>query len=214
VTYTQAFGHFFHGLQDNWLWLIGLCLMAEPILDALWEGYRDWADQYVSRKIRTRVSWAIVISCSFIACFLAFADQAQKTEVALGQLEEARHSASPVQQSTIDRLSGDLTAARGRIDTQAQIIEQQQTEIERQKHEIESLHPKPDRHLSDDDKKRLEAIFTPLKTEYPTLSINAPGDGEAQGYAKELADEFNSIGIKVDRVGIVFPTSAEHAPLK
>jgi hypothetical protein len=214
VHYFQAFRPFFHGLEDNWIWLMGLVLMVEPLLDYLWADYRTRADKYISRKLRTRLSWGIATASVLMAIFMAFADQWQKAETAIGQRDEARRQASPVQQSTIDRLSGDLTAARGQIDEQDKIIKQQQAKIERQDQQITALQPKPDRHLTDDDKQRLENVFTPLKTDFPTLAIDAPSDGEAQGFAKELADEFNKIGIQVGRVSIVFPMSASHSPLQ
>jgi hypothetical protein len=115
---------------------MGLVLMVEPLLDALWEDYRTRADKYVSRKLRTRLSWGIAGASIFIAIFLTFADQWQKAEVAIGQRDEARRQTSPVQQSTIDRLSADLEAARGQIDTQKQQIDLQQNEIASQKNKI------------------------------------------------------------------------------
>jgi hypothetical protein len=213
VHYFQAFRPFFHGLKDNWLWLIGLCLMAEPLLDSLWEGYRNWADRYVSRKVRTRFSWTIAISCTFIACFLAYADQLQKTETVIGQRDEARRSSSPIQQSTIDRLSADLTVARGQIDNQAKIIERQEVEIAGQNKQITALQPKPERHLSDDDKRRLEVAFAAIKDQFSALQIGAP-EGEPQGYAGEFAEEFRSMGIQVPPVMMVFATTAKTAPLQ
>jgi hypothetical protein len=212
--YLHAFGPFFHGLEDNWIWLIGLVLMVEPLLDALWDDYRTFADKYISRKLRTRLSWGIAAASVFIAVFLTFADQWQKAETAIGQRDEARRQASPVQQPTIDRLSGDLTAARGQIDAQQRIIEQQQSEIEREKQQIAALQPKPDRHLTDDDKRRLEAAFAPVKDQFPTLQLGAPTEGEAMGYANEFLDEFKIIGIQVPRVTVVFATKAGVAPLQ
>jgi hypothetical protein len=65
------------------------------------------------------------------------------------------------------------------------------------------------RHLAAADKEMLIRIFTPLAPTFPELKIGAPMDGEARGYAKEFADVFNQIGIKVPHIYIVFPTSAE-----
>jgi hypothetical protein len=64
------------------------------------------------------------------------------------------------------------------------------------------------RHLTDADKKNLVRVFRPLASHFPIVDIKAPGDGEAQGYAAELMDAFNGIGIKVARVGFIIPRSA------
>jgi hypothetical protein len=129
---------FLYRLQDHYLWLLGLILMTEPLLDALWSGYRRTADRYVSRKIRTRISWTVVVACAFIACFLAFQDQYAATlkarnEIATvkGERDEARHQRDANISPTLNRLSGDLTAARGQIDAQKQQIAEQQAELAR-----------------------------------------------------------------------------------
>ena len=64
------------------------------------------------------------------------------------------------------------------------------------------------------DKVKPAQAFANIKADYPTLTISAPGDGEAQGFAKELMDCFNEIGMHVDRVGFVISTSAASAPLQ
>jgi hypothetical protein len=225
VNRAAAFGEFFERLQDHWIWLMGLWLMAEPMADSLWVGYRDWADRFVSRSVRSRISWFIAISGAFVACFLAFQDQFREAEsfktefrTAVADRDEARRqrdtNVSPAQQSTIDRLSGDLTAARGKIDTQEKLIDAQQSQIASDSAEIQKLKPKPARHLTEEDKARLRAAFAMIKVDYPTLAISAPGDGEPQGFARELMAFFNDMGMHVDRVGFVYPTSAESSPLQ
>jgi hypothetical protein len=91
--YIQALRPFLHGLEDNWIWLIGTLLMVEPLLDQLLSGYRAWADQWVSRKIRTRVAWAVTIVSVYIAMFMAFAGEFQTAERLRGEL--ATKSAVP-----------------------------------------------------------------------------------------------------------------------
>jgi hypothetical protein len=130
-------------------------------------------------------------------------------------LEEAKKTPPSLpQQGTIDRLSGDLVAARGKIDEQQKLIETQQSQITSQNEEILKLKPKPARRLTEDDKARLRAAFATIKADYPTLAISAPGDGEAQGFAKELMGFFNDLGMHVDRIGFIYPTSADTAPLQ
>jgi hypothetical protein len=140
MTIAPVLAQFFGRLQDHWIWLLGLWFMLEPAADALFEGYRSWADSYVSRRLRTRISWAVAASTAIIACFLAFQDQFNATVAATGQRDtvigerdEARRqrdaNVSPTQQTTINRLSGDLTAARGKIDEQEQQIKSQQEEL-------------------------------------------------------------------------------------
>jgi hypothetical protein len=196
--------HFLDRLQDHYLWLLGLLFMVEPFLDYTVIRYRDWADHYVSRKLRTRIAITLAILAAFAACFLAFRDEYNLSRAAIGERDEARRQLSTItptnQQRIIERLSADLTAARAEIDAQ--------------RAEIEKLRPKPPRHLTENDKQQLIRAFTPIKDQFPELQISAPGDGEAQGYAKELAATFNDqIGIKVARVGFVIATSPTLANL-
>ncbi|HEU5047053.1 MAG TPA: hypothetical protein VFT64_04335 [Rickettsiales bacterium] len=69
------------------------------------------------------------------------------------------------------------------------------------------LIPKPPRHLTDVEKTCLS--HSPVVDTLKTLKISAPSDGEAQSYASEFMEMFNTIGIKVDRVGFIIPTSVE-----
>jgi hypothetical protein len=84
-------------LQDNYFWLLGLLFMIEPALDCCVQSYREWADKYVSRKLRTRLSIGVSIAAAFIACFLAFPDQCDATiqannekNTTIGERVEAR----------------------------------------------------------------------------------------------------------------------------
>ena len=66
---------------------------------------------------------------------------------------------------------------------------------------------KQPRHLTETQRQNITRIFTSLAHDFPELMIGAPGDPEAQAYAKEFADAFNAIGIKVARVGFLIQTS-------
>jgi hypothetical protein len=101
-------------------------------------------------------------------------------------------------QQIIDRLSGDLIAARAQIDAL-----KKERDAERQ-----------ERHLSDADKDDLLRVFKPLVSALPELRISA-SEGEPQEYAREFMNFFNDvIGIKVARVGLLFRTSARSAPIQ
>lgn len=173
----NVYGQFLYRLQDHYLWLLGLLFMIEPALDYWIESYRTWADTYVSRRLRTRAAITISIVAAFIACFLAFRDQFEATVVAnaekqtvIGERDEARRQRdqklSPDQQFAVDRLSGDLVAARGQIDSQKQKIEQQQMEISSQRKEIEGAQNDlkklkatyARRHLTDEQKQKISRI--------------------------------------------------------
>ncbi|MGO8839902.1 MAG: hypothetical protein ACLQF1_01825 [Methyloceanibacter sp.] len=101
MTIAPALGQFFARLRDHWIWLLGLWFMLEPAADSLFEGYRSWADRYISRHLRSRVSWIVAISTAFVACFLAFQDQFNATiiangkrDTAIGERDEARRQLS------------------------------------------------------------------------------------------------------------------------
>jgi hypothetical protein len=95
-----VFWAFLYRLQDNYLWLLGLLFMVEPALDYYFESYRDWADRYLSRKLRTRLSIGLSLVAVFFACFMAFRDQYNATieannekQIAIGERDEARRQA-------------------------------------------------------------------------------------------------------------------------
>jgi hypothetical protein len=134
-------------------------------------------------------------------------------------VSQLRSGVGQVQQPTFDRLSSDLVVARGQVDLQKQQIERQATEIEKQKSELESLKRQQEekgkpRHVSQAEKQALIQAFTPLVAILSEIKISAPGDGEAQGYAKEFQNIFNDLGIKVDRVGLIIPTSVMSAGIQ
>src|ERR1700730_7510038 len=115
MSHNGALAQFLSRLQDNWVWLMGLWFMVEPLADSLWAGYRHWAYRWVSRKIRTRLSWGVAFSGAFVACFLAFQDQFKETESlkdkvasAVGERDEARRQRDSNMSPALDRLSGDL----------------------------------------------------------------------------------------------------------
>src|ERR1700730_16819610 len=83
-----AFEQFFIRLRDHYLWLLGLLLMVEPLLDYHIERYRDWAVRYVSRKSRTRAALCLSILTAFVACFLAFRDEYYAAETARSQVTD------------------------------------------------------------------------------------------------------------------------------
>jgi hypothetical protein len=188
----------------KWI-LTGGPFLAENIVKRVKPSWTQWLDKRIAAATRVRIEVGIIIVAVFFAGFLAWRDE-----------HLARHFASnnPLQQTTIDRLSADLTAARGKIDAQDKLIEAQQSQIVSQDSEIQKLKPKPPRHLSEQDKARLTEAFSKIKGDYPTLAISAPGDGEAQGFAHELMTTFDGLGIHVDRVGFVIATSAANPPLQ
>jgi hypothetical protein len=67
-----VFLHFLDRLQDHHLWLL---FMIEPALDYNVEQYKEWADKYVSRRVRARVAITLSVAALFCAGFLAFRDE-------------------------------------------------------------------------------------------------------------------------------------------
>lgn len=92
-----VFLHFLDRLQDHYLWLLGLLFMIEPALDYNIEQYKEWADRYVSRHVRTRIAITLSAAALFCAIFLAFRDEYDAAELAkksvsqvTGERDEAR----------------------------------------------------------------------------------------------------------------------------
>lgn len=178
----------------------------EPLARSYWPWLAHQLDR-LAPQTRRRFEFFVLVAAVFYAGFASWSEEHQSASKAQNEADELRRERDEVKRQRdanvsplIDRLSGDLTAARAKIDAQ-------QTEIEK-------LRPKPPRHLSDDDKNRLVAVFGPLKTQFPELKIGAPGDGEAQGYAREFADQFDKIGIKVPHVNFLISGNANSAPLQ
>jgi hypothetical protein len=161
------------GGYSKWL-LTGGPFLAENIIKRIKPSWTRWLDQKIAAATRVRIEIGILFVAAFIAGFLAWRDE---------HLARRNSGTAPAQQTTIDRLSGDLTAARGKIDAQEKLIGAQQSQIVSQSAAIEKLKPKPARHLTDDVKHSLEQAFSSIKGDYPTLAISAPNDGEAQGFA-------------------------------
>ncbi len=138
-----VFLHFLDRLQDHYLWLLGLLFMIEPTLDYNIERYKEWADKFVSRRVRTRIAITMSAAALFCASYLAFRDEYDAAELAkksaqqiTGERDEARRQRDTNVSPSLDRMSGDLLAARGQIDAQAKQIKQQETEMATQKGEI------------------------------------------------------------------------------
>jgi hypothetical protein len=199
-----------------WILAPGGIFALEPMMESfLKEGVLTRLNQSWPKTTRRRHFRVASIVAMFLSCFLAFDDLGTKyraTQKALnsvtGERDDARRygGASPAQQATIDRLSRDLVSARGQIDVQAKTIEGQANEIAVLNKQREEL--RTPRHLSEKEKQALISAFAPLAAEFTELAISAPGDGEAQAYAKEFAATFNQIGIRVGRIGFIIPTSA------
>lgn len=86
----DAAGAFGGRLFDHWIWLMGILLMIEPLIDYHLEGFRDWADKYVSRRVRTRTAITISVLSAFLATFLAFDDEYKARHTAETQLTHLR----------------------------------------------------------------------------------------------------------------------------
>jgi hypothetical protein len=139
----NALLEFLYRLQDHYLWLLGLLFMVEPALDYNIERYKEWADKYVSRRVRTRIAVTLSVAALFCASFLAFRDEYDAAQLAgksveqiAGERDEARRQRDMNVSPSLERMSGDLLGARGQIDAQAKQIKQQETEIESQRGEI------------------------------------------------------------------------------
>src|SRR5690348_2022677 len=100
--------------------------MIEPVLDYNFESYKEWADQFISRRARTRVATTLSVLSVFVACFLAFRDEynatiqaKEQTAIVIGERDEARRQLAvntpSAQQNTIEKLQGELEATKGQL---------------------------------------------------------------------------------------------------
>lgn len=120
-----------------WLFISSGVLVIEPIIESFFSG-PEWLERnWPNNQRRKQFRWAAVLAL-FLACFMAFdAANERNRQLVLEKrsLIEERNNArrqrdanlSPIQQQTIDRLSGDLAAVRGQIDAQKRQIKNQQT---------------------------------------------------------------------------------------
>jgi hypothetical protein len=174
---AAAFGQ---RLLDHWIWLMGLWFMFEPAADSLFDKYRAWADRYISRHVRSRVSLAVAIFTAFVACFLAFQDQFNATvaannslNVIIGERDEARHQRDANASPAIDRLSGDLISARAQIDTLRRQIERQQTP----------------RHLTPEQRAAIVDAISPFQGQKITLACSI-SSWDCTSFARDFQSAF------------------------
>jgi hypothetical protein len=165
-------------------------------LDAIATSYSPSAKRVLDRipkSLRQKLELAALILAVFYAGFATWELELQtkNDEHAARMRAEQQPSAPRDQQQIIDRLSGDLVAARAEIDA----LKQQREEEGKA------------RHLGKLEREKLDNAFKPLVSVFPELRISAPSDGEAQGYAGEFMSAFNNLGIEVARVGLIIPTS-------
>jgi hypothetical protein len=113
-----------------WVLVPGGIFAVEPMLESfLRRSWKDWLDERWSKDHRHRhFRWGSVVAI-LVASFLAFDDVNTKSraahiadqaalKIALGERDEARRQRDSNISPVIDRLGGDLTAARAQIDEQ------------------------------------------------------------------------------------------------
>lgn len=127
-------------LWHNW-WLLvtGGVLVIEPMIEMFVpQSWKDPIDRLWPKETRHKnFRWAAAAAL-LIASFFAFDDVSTRNRAlqkdihqAIGARDEALHERDENVSPAIDRLSGDLTNARGQIDTQARQIGEQKAELEK-----------------------------------------------------------------------------------
>jgi hypothetical protein len=196
-------------LWNFWTVLAGIMLGFEPVIRWFFPGYDAWAIRFVPLERRRTAARAAALVAFVIANFLAFRDVSEinrNLQTRIGNIQELPKD----QMATIERLSSDLTNARGTIDQQSKELGDQKVLLNQQSKEIEKLKaPQPPRHLSEAQKQKIREIFSPVAKDFPEIIISAPAmDGNAQEYAQDFANAFKQIeGITVSDVGMLFPKS-------
>ncbi len=97
------------------------------------------------------------------------------------------------------------------ISTQKATIEflQQQLETDRARsHDQQNTTAPQARTLNDDQRRNLIQVFSKKKAEFPTLLIGATS-GDPQSYARDFAEVFNIIGIRVGGIAIAYPLKGD-----
>ena len=176
--------HFLDRLQDHYLWLLGLLLMIEPVLDYNIERYRDFVDQFVSRRARTRGAITLSILAALVACFLAFRDEYDatvqakaQTATAIGERDEARRqlaaTAPGAQQQTIEKLESELESTRSQLAS------------------VRDLYAT--RHLSQEQRSIIQKIAKSPDDEKFSISVFQPGDcRDCNEYSTEFIETLNA----------------------
>lgn len=205
-------------LPHWWLLATGFIFAVEPMIEALvptkWRGAvnRHWSKE--TRHLHFR--WASLLAV-LVASFLAFDDVSNRNRTlqssvttVTGERDEARRQRDRNVSPAIDRLSGDLTFARGQIDAQKDQIADQTKRLDEQSQKIARLEaPKPARHLIDAQKQLLIKHLTPFAEAIGGITVTSPiGDGNAYAYADEFLALFKQIAnLKTERGPGVLATS-------
>jgi hypothetical protein len=143
----------------------------EPMMETLLlPSWNEGLNQWLPKTTRQRVSrWASVVAL-MVASFLAFDDvnlrnrELQKeAQQVTSERDEARRQRDANVSPIIDRMSGDLTAARARIDAQKKQIDQQETKINAQRAELEKVEQQQaPRRLSAEQQRTLINALSPF----------------------------------------------------
>jgi hypothetical protein len=190
---------------DHWLYLMGILLMVEPLLDYYWEGYKKWADRFTNRRARTRFAIAVSFLAILWVCLLTFRDQYEETKSKTAQLAAAtiKVEAGRVE---IEGQNGDGGLKKRVSDLEAQLREKQrellQAESEKPRETVRYLPSPPvtvslqpiQRHLSEAQHKTLIVEMIPYKDQLRGLLVISEG-GESARYAMDFIKAFKEAGI-------------------
>jgi len=174
-------------------------------LDALIRGRWKWGEKQLDRipqDWRRRIEVAVFIGAVFYAGYSAWSDeyfalQKANTDKAVvrGERDEARRQRDANISPTVNRLSGDLEAARGQID-------QQKGKIAKDEAEIEQLETPPTpRNMAIEQFKRIVTVFTLVSGQFPNVTVEAvSASDDAAGYAQIFMTAFHAAGMTVNGI--------------
>jgi hypothetical protein len=190
---SDFFVYVFSAFWPKW-WpvvTIGSLLGLDAFVTAFWPWGKRKLDR-IPHNVRFRLEITLLFISVFYAGYAAWSeDHASLVKatndlgIVSGERDEARRQggASPAQQSTINRLSGDLAGARGQIDDQKGTISKLQTELEA----VRSLYAA--RHLSDEQKQTIQERAKVPSDEKYSLSVFQPADcRDCNEYSTELIE--------------------------
>ena len=184
----QYVGEFWTGFWP--LFSAGAVYGLDEVLTSRWPAGKAWLERRASQANRRRVEYVLVLLATFYAGFTVYQGEHAK------RLTAEQKVASPISQSTFDRMNADLLEARGKIDSQAATIAAQQGQIDQQKKQLGTLQ---DWHLTGPERENfaraLEAF--PLAERFTIEAHALIGSNQSQMYLNDFATVIDQHGWKV-----------------
>jgi hypothetical protein len=201
----EFFKDYFSKAWDHWVYLVGLLLMVEPLLDYCIADYQRWANRYVSRERRTRFArWVSVIALLVVGAF-AFKDQYEETKT----FQDKAGQADALAKARLAEIEG--SDGKGGLKEQIASLQAQLKESQRELAQSQAVPPRevykylpappvtvavqiPQRHLSQSERQALQTALASMKDQLKGLIVFSEGV-ESTRYALDFVDVLKKAGV-------------------